>query len=131
MIDLPQVATLMYPISIYFYGYHEDDTIEYDYHEMREMGYLNLGKESVEVLIDYPLETPVILTINPMIRMYHDKEYLSCPIGYACWQIVLGYAHIFKNEYEKAGVWGHSLSDLQLAELNIYDSGHITLTVDS
>lgn len=127
-VQSPQASNLVKPLSLIT---AEKEGLQ-DYIDIEEVVEdLFETDENVQVLIDYPLDKPILLTIPPLHVQYRTLEEAIFPLGYICWQIALAYGHVFKHEFKKAGVWGHGLADLQLSDLLVYGGNKIVLEISS
>ena len=90
--------------------------------------------QPIRAYATYPFHTVVeqiIFPLNLTTFWAELKTSKILPIGYIAWQISKLYSDLYKNFHRKAGVYGHSLSDLQLSSLKIYENNKMSIVVDS
>jgi hypothetical protein len=86
-------------------------------------------------IINYPLETAVQLSIDPMTRAvqigrHPERVKKELPLGYFLWVVAQEYLRIYE-EAEKYGIWGHALSDLGFEGVVIYEGGFAEILIGS
>ncbi len=89
---------------------------------------------TLQTIINYPLETGVRLSIDPMTievkvrkqeRVSHEMR-----LGYFLWVVAQEYLRIYE-EAERYNIWGHALSDLGFEGVFIYEGGFAELRIGS
>jgi hypothetical protein len=98
--------------------------------EGEDMSEILTDIENFQVIIDYPLEKPVLVKFGKLTGKYGDREYNANSLGYVLSQISQAYLDIYENHLNY-GIWGHSLSNLHFEVLTITEKGNITLFIGS
>jgi len=86
--------------------------------------------DSFRVIIDYPIEHPVLVKFDALKGVHNEKEFNCSNLGYVLWQISKAYIKIYED-YKTWGVWGHSLHDLCYERITITKNGDIFLFIGS
>jgi hypothetical protein len=80
-------------------------------------------KTPLRVVIDYPLERPVVMEIGN-----GGKGYLT--FGEFLWHVAKQYERIYEDP-EVYGVWGHSIDDLVFERVTVNKNGETHISVGS
>lgn len=92
--------------------------------------------KSISVIITYPFERNVLVTIEPSSVVYtfedgetneHDINHL----GFLVWQIAKVYGIIYRTMDKEVGIWGHGFSDLYLERIKILKDNKIDIGIGS
>ena len=74
-------------------------------------------------VLAYPLSpmTPALVTIGPARRLRDGQpDGLVCSVGFLLWSIASAYSQVYQS-WERYGVWGHAIGDLNICSLRILD----------
>ena len=129
LIERIEISDLINPVCfIDEYGYKETDLLEI----LNKTDGLIDANLPVKVRLSYPFEVQIEQIINPLklVKSSTDKE-LIMPFSYIVWQVGKLYGELYKNYEKEVGIYGHSLSDLQLSSLKIYSNNRIEIIVNS
>lgn len=92
------------------------------------------GDEPVKVYSFYPFSIMIEQIINPINYTSYLAEIRTQKLitwGYIAWQVGKLYAELYQKYSDEVGVYGHSMSDLQLVGLKVFKENIITITVNS
>jgi len=92
--------------------------------------------EHLTTLIDYPLETAVLLTIEPLTithtwgKSRPPEVTREMRLGYFLWVVAQEYIRIYE-EHEKYRIWGHAMTDLGFEGVIVHRDGFVELMMGS
>lgn len=89
--------------------------------------------DALTVYLDYPFGKVVEVTIYAIKRTFssQSQRLYFFTVGMIAWEIAKVYGDVYKNQWEKVGVYGHGFSDLYLEEIQIRKDNVLTLYVGS
>lgn len=97
-------------------------------------------KKPISVIISYPFEKNVLVTIEPssVVYTFEDDENKSSTnehdinhLGFLVWQIAKVYGIIYRTMDKEVGIWGYGFSDLYLERIKILEGNKLELGIGS